>query len=74
MNDDLRARRPEEVFDDHLRLAAEHRFDEDISRNVAPDVVILERRGIFHGRAAHSSSPGSSRRSSLTRPTCTPTG
>jgi hypothetical protein len=50
MNDDLRARSPEEVFDDHLRLAAEHRFDEDITRNVAPNVVILERRGIFHGR------------------------
>lgn len=50
MNDDLRARSPEEVFDDHLRLAAEHRFDEDIARNIAPHVVILERRGIFHGR------------------------
>jgi hypothetical protein len=50
MNDDLRTRSPEEVFDDHLRLAAEHRFDEDIERNVAPDAVILDRRGIFHGR------------------------
>jgi len=50
MDDDLRTRRPAEVFDDHLRLAAEHRFDEDIERNVAPDAVILERRGIFHGR------------------------
>jgi hypothetical protein len=50
MNDDLRARSPEAVFDDHLRLAAEHRFDEDIERNVAPDAVILDRRGIFHGR------------------------
>lgn len=50
MTDDLRRRRPEEVFDDHLRLAAEHRFEEDIERNVAPDCVILERRGIFHGR------------------------
>jgi hypothetical protein len=50
MPKDLRARSAQEVFDDHLRLAAEHRFDEDIARNVAPDCVILERRGIFHGR------------------------
>lgn len=50
MSGDLRQRTPEEVFDDHLRLAAEHRFDEDIDRNVAPDCVILEGRGIFHGR------------------------
>lgn len=50
MTEDLRSRRPEEVFDDHLRLAAEHRFEEDIDRNVAPHCVILERRGIFHGR------------------------
>jgi hypothetical protein len=47
---DPRARSPEEVFDDHLHLAGEHRFDEDIARNVAPHCVILERRGIFHGR------------------------
>jgi hypothetical protein len=50
MSQDPRARSPEEVFDDHLRLAAEHRFHEDIDRNVAPDCVILERRGIYHGR------------------------
>ena len=50
MPEDLRARSAKEVFDDHLRLAAEHRFDEDIARNVAPHCVILERRGIFHGR------------------------
>ncbi len=49
-DDDLRARSPQEVFDDHLQLAAEHRFEEDIERNVAPDCVILERRGVFHGR------------------------
>ena len=46
----LRDRSPEEVFDDHLRMAAEHAFDEDIERNIAPDCVILERRGTFHGR------------------------
>lgn len=50
MTDDLRGRSAEEVFDDHLHLAAQHRFDEDIDRNVAPDCVILERRGVFHGR------------------------
>lgn len=48
--EDLRGRSPAEVFDDHLRLAGEHRFEEDIERNVAPDCVILERRGVFHGR------------------------
>lgn len=46
----LRGRAAEEVFEDHLRLAGEHRFDEDIERNVAPHCVILERRGIFRGR------------------------
>lgn len=50
MTESLRERSPEEVFDDHLRLAAEHDFDTDIDRNVAPDCVILERRGVFHGR------------------------
>lgn len=50
MTSGLRNRTPEQVFDDHLNLAAEHRFDEDIERNIAPDCVILERRGIFHGR------------------------
>lgn len=47
--EELRRRTAEEVFDDHLRLAAEHRFDEDIRRNVSPDCVVLERRGIFRG-------------------------
>jgi hypothetical protein len=45
----LRARSAEEVFEDHLRLAGEHRFDEDVERNVSPDCVVLERRGIFRG-------------------------
>ncbi|HEX7095247.1 MAG TPA: nuclear transport factor 2 family protein [Acidimicrobiales bacterium] len=47
--DELRARTPRDVFEDHLRLAAEHRFDEDIARNVSPDIVVLERRGVFRG-------------------------
>ena len=50
MGEDLRRRSAEEVFEDHLRLAGEHRFEADIARNVAPDIVILERRGIFRGR------------------------
>ncbi len=50
MTDDLRLRSPAEVCDDHLRLAGEHRFADDIERNVAPGIVILERRGIFRGR------------------------
>ena len=50
MAEDLRRRSAEEVFADHLQLAAEHRFDEDIERNVAPDCVVLERRGVFRGR------------------------
>lgn len=48
--DPLRSRTAQQVMDDHLALAAEHRFDEDIERNVAPHCVILERRGVFHGR------------------------
>jgi hypothetical protein len=50
MEEELRRRSAEEVFDDHLRLAAEHRFEEDIQRNVSPECVILERRGVFRGR------------------------
>jgi hypothetical protein len=47
---DLRRRSAAEVFEDHLRLAGEHQFEEDIERSVSPDIVILERRGIFRGR------------------------
>ena len=50
MSEDLRGRSAREVFDDHLRLAGKHRFDEDLERNLAPDCVILERRGVFRGR------------------------
>jgi hypothetical protein len=46
----LQARSARQVLDDHLALAGEHRFEEDIERNVAPDCVILERRGVFRGR------------------------
>jgi hypothetical protein len=35
MIEHLRRRSTQEVFDDHLALAGEHRFDEDIERTVA---------------------------------------
>ena len=49
MVEDLRGRSAEEVFTDHLRLAGEHCFDDDIERNISPQCVVLERRGVFHG-------------------------
>ncbi|MEU4645295.1 hypothetical protein [Micromonospora sp. NPDC023814] len=51
MDEDLRARSAREVFEDHLRLAAEHRFAEDLARNVSPSCVVLERRGVFRGHS-----------------------
>jgi hypothetical protein len=50
MTEELRRRLPAEVFDDHLCLAGKHQFDQDIERNVSPDIVIFDRRGIFRGR------------------------
>ena len=47
---DLRDRSAKEIFEDHLRLAGEHRFEKDIERNVSPDSIVLERRGTFRGR------------------------
>jgi hypothetical protein len=47
--EDLRSRAADEVFADHLRLAGEHRFEDDILRNISPDCVVLERRGVFRG-------------------------
>lgn len=49
MVDELRSRSADGVLADHLRLAGEHRFEEDIARNVSPDCVVLERRGVFRG-------------------------
>lgn len=40
---DLRARSPEEVFEDHLHLSTQHRFEDDIERNISPECVVLER-------------------------------
>lgn len=49
MSDDLRTRTPEEVFDDHLRLAGKHGFEGDVERNLSSDCVVLERRGVVRG-------------------------
>lgn len=51
MTEKLRARPAREVLDEHLRLSNENRFAEDIERNVSPDCVVLDRRGVFRGRA-----------------------
>jgi hypothetical protein len=50
MAEDLRSRSTDEVFKDHLRLGSEHRFDEDVERNISPDCVVLTRRGVYRGR------------------------
>src|SRR3954468_2652062 len=42
-------RTTQEVFDDHLRLAAENDLEADLERNVAAGIVMLTGRGIFHG-------------------------
>ena len=39
MTDDLRSRSAAEVFEDHLRLAGEHRFEEDLERNGSPEII-----------------------------------
>ena len=46
---DLSQRTTEEVFDDHLRLAAEKRLEDDIARNCAEDIVLLTNDGVFRG-------------------------
>ncbi len=43
MAEHLRSRSPVEVFEDPLRLAGKHRYEEDIERNLSPDCVVLER-------------------------------
>jgi hypothetical protein len=49
VTDNLDERTPREVFDDHLRLAQQRAFDEDMIRNFAPDCVVLTGRGTFRG-------------------------
>lgn len=38
-----------EVLDDHLALAAKHDLETDLTRNFAPDVVLLTGYGTFRG-------------------------
>ena len=54
--EDLSRRTAREVLDDHLAIAnrwGDAPFDEvleeDLRRNVAPDIVVLINRGTFHG-------------------------
>jgi hypothetical protein len=42
-------RSPEEVFEDHLRLARVGAVEEDLARNFADDVVVLTRAGVYRG-------------------------
>ena len=45
----LASRSTREVFDDHLKLAQEGQFEEDITRNFSEDCVVLTTRGTFRG-------------------------
>jgi hypothetical protein len=55
--EDLSSRTAEEVLDDHLNLAEnwggkvgfERGLEEDMSRNLSKDIVVLINRGTFHG-------------------------
>jgi hypothetical protein len=47
--EDLAARSTREVFEDHLRLAAEGDVEADLARNVDEEFVALTGRGVFHG-------------------------
>jgi len=42
-------RDPEEVFEDHLKLANIGAFEEDLARNYTEDIVLLTNYGDFHG-------------------------
>ena len=58
MAEHLRSRPAREVFEDHLRSAGAHSFEEDIERNFPPDCVVLERHGTSAGERAWQSSCG----------------
>jgi hypothetical protein len=47
--EEMSSRSAEEVLDDHLRESRTGSIDDDLPSNYAPDVVILCRKGIFHG-------------------------
>lgn len=48
--DGLERRSPQEVFDDHLALAASGDWRSDLDRNVHDEVVVLTGFGVFEGR------------------------
>jgi hypothetical protein len=45
----MTARTPEEVFEDHLRLAEAMSVEDDLDRNYAEDVIILYSGGVYRG-------------------------
>ncbi len=47
--DEVTAREPEEVFDDHLHQGQHGTVEEDLSRNYAPEVVVLTGGGVHRG-------------------------
>lgn len=47
--EDLASRSAQEVFDDHLDLVQQGRFEEDIERNCSRNCVVLTNRGAFRG-------------------------
>ena len=47
--DDLANRSTREVFEDHLRLAQQGSFAEDMARNFSKECVVLTNRGAFRG-------------------------
>ena len=42
-------RSAKEVLNDHLELAQQHRFEEDLERNYSENCVVLSTYGVFHG-------------------------
>ncbi len=50
--DDVTARGPQEVFDDHLHQGQHGNVEEDLSRNYAPEVVVLTGAGVHRGHDA----------------------
>lgn len=47
--EELAFRSAQELFDDHLDLAQQGRFEDDIARNCSESIVVLTNRGTFHG-------------------------
>ncbi|MFZ6052036.1 nuclear transport factor 2-like protein [Halocola ammonii] len=51
MSKNLANRTPQQVFEDHLKLANEGKVEEDIKRNCAEDIVLLTNWGTFRGHS-----------------------